>query len=187
MKSKYIRYEIPLLPFIEKRKEDEIQRAANARKHKKVKSIPIRFPSVNTMYPINPRLKRKYPSKECETYKAHIDECLMGFDFPQFNMYDVTYVFYMTHEMMFTKAGELSNNDVSNYLKGTEDALFDWMLESDKLVMTVRGCKRLTSNDPKVIILVSESDATDFIYHRDHVFDPYELETAEVPCGKILQ
>lgn len=130
------------------------------------------------MYPIDKKRGRKYLSPEGELYKEYIDEVLteQASRFPGWDFFDVSYVFYMTYEMLFLKNGELSEHDVSNFLKATEDALFDWMMESDKTVMSVHGHKRLTVNDPKLVILLSQSSECDKIYHREHVFDPYDLE-----------
>lgn len=172
-----VRFDIPLLPFISQRCEEEKKRAARARKHNKVRRIPVRYPSVNTMYPIDKRRGRKYLSKEGEMYKEYIDVTLTSKGkVPYWDHFDVTYVFYMTHDMMYTKRGELTEHDVSNFLKATEDALFEWMLESDKTVMSVHGHKRLTVNDPKLVILMSPSSESDTVYHRDLAFDPYDLE-----------
>ncbi len=172
------RADIALLPFIERRKDQEEKRAANARNHKKVRNIPIRYPSVNTMYPFSKRTGRKYLSPEGLLYKDYIYEELdKQFDnIPGWDQFDVSYVFYMTHEMMYKKDGDLSEHDVSNFLKATEDALFDWLLESDATVMSVHGHKRLTVNDPKIVILISPSSEADVIHHRGIRFDPYDLE-----------
>lgn len=173
-----IRFDIDLLPFIARREDAEKKRAARARKHKKVRRISTRYPSVNTMYPIDRRRGRKYLSKEGELYKDYIDEELskQSDSVPPWDRYDVSYVYYMTHEMMYTKEEELSEHDVSNFLKATEDALFDWLLESDRTVMSVHGHKRLTVNEPKLVVLMSPSSESDVIHHREYVFDPYDLE-----------
>ena len=172
------RADITLLPFIEKRKIAEVKRAANARKHKKIRGIPVRYPSVNTMYPFSKRTGRKYLSGEGEMYKEYIDEELTKqFDgIPDWDKFEVSYVFYMTDEMMFKKNGDLSEHDVSNFLKATEDALFDWLLESDGTVMSVHGHKRLTVNDPRIVILISPAIEVGTIHHQGIAFDPYDLE-----------
>lgn len=180
------RIDIPLLPFIEVRKDHEAKRAARARKRTKVKKITTRYPSVNTMYPVNKRTGSKYLSAEGELWRDYISEELdkqVTFSNVDWRCFDCTYVFYMTHEMMFTKAGEFSEHDVSNFLKGTEDALFNWLLESDARVTDVAGHKRLTVDDPKLVILISPASEDGPIYHREHCVDSYDLETN----GKLLQ
>lgn len=188
MKFSVVRFDIDLLPFIAERRVEEEKRAARARKRTKVRKIPVRYPSVNTMYPVDKRRGRKYLSKEGEMYKEYIDEKLSEQGKPpNWDRYDVTYVFYMTHEMMYTKRGELLEQDVSNFLKATEDALFEWMLESDRTVMSVHGHKRLTVNDPKLVILASPSSESDAIYHREFKFDPYDLEVGDASAfQKVL-
>lgn len=175
-----LRFSIDLLPFIKIRQEHEVKRASRARKKTKVREIPLRFPSVNTMYPIA-RHRGKYLSDEGRLYKEYIGEELdkIQFKIPHWHMYYVTYVFFMTHEMMYKKDGDLSEHDVSNFLKGTEDALFGWLLESDATVLDVHGSKRLTVNDPKLVILMSEAREGDPIFHQGRTYDPYELETDE--------
>lgn len=185
--SEVLRFDIDLLPFIELRRVKEKERAARARKRTKVRNIKVRYPSVNTMYPINRHLGRKYLSPEGLLYKEYIDESLtdQGGVPPLWDSYDVSYIFYMTHDMLYTKRGELAEHDVSNFLKATEDALFEWLLESDKTTTSVHGYKRLTVNDPKLVILMSPSSETDDIYHREHIFDSYGLEVkreGNFPC-----
>lgn len=186
--TEIIRFDIELIPFIVERQEEEEKRAARARKNTRVKKIPVRYPSVNTMYPVDKRRGRKYLSKEGEMYKEYIDQELTKQGKPPYwGYFDVTYVFYMTHDMMYTKRGTLTEHDVSNFLKATEDALFEWMLESDKTVMSVHGHKRLTVNDPKLVILMSPSHDSDVVYHRDRVFDSYDLEVgSEESISKAL-
>ena len=183
----FVRLQFDLLPFIKRMQEHEVERASRARKdkRKRVKKIPIHFPSVNTMYPINRHAGRKYLSDEGRIYKEYISECLdnSSFKIPPWYGYNVTYVFYMTHDMMYTKSGDVSQHDVSNYLKGTEDALFEWILESDANVFDVHGSKRMTVDDPKVVILLSEGKDGDPVFHGGTRFDPYELEMDGRDCN----
>lgn len=181
MTREVLRFSFDLLPYIEERKAYEVLRASRARTRTKVKNIPIRFPSVNKMYPPNGRRPGRHLSDEGRIYKAYIAKCLdkSQFKIPSWDRYYVTYVFFMTHEMMFTKNGDVSEHDVSNFLKATEDALFEWLLESDATVLDVHGSKRLTVNDPKVVILMSEARDGDCVFHRGQAFDTFELETDE--------
>lgn len=180
MRLETLRFDVPLLPFIERRKLQEAARALRARtpRGRRIKPVPVRYPSVNTMYPINKRIGRKYLSPEGELYKDYIYEALLqqSETYPSYHMYDISYVYFMTHDMMYTKGGELSEHDVSNFLKATEDALFDWLMESDRSVMSIHGHKRLTVNEPKIVILISESKENDLVFHRGESFDPYDLE-----------
>lgn len=175
-------FTILLRPFIIRLQEIEEIRASRARKNKRVKKIGDHFPSVNTMYPINRRTARKYLSPEGRAYKDYIQEELdkslsASSRSLQWELYDCTYVFYMTHEMLFTKDGNFAQHDVSNFLKATEDAVFDWLLESDAQVLGVHGFKKLTVDEPKLVGLISPSSEGAPIYHQGVTIDPYELET----------
>jgi Holliday junction resolvase RusA-like endonuclease len=176
-----IQYSVDLLPFIQIRKEHEVERAAKARKRTKIKKISVRFPSVNTMYGFNRFSKRRFLSSEGKDYKEYLAKALDKSGkgvLPHCCKYDVTYLFFMTEEMLFKKNGDIAEHDVSNFLKATEDALFEWMMESDSAVMGVHGYKRLTVNDPKLVILISKSCETDVVYHNGNKFDPYDLEAS---------
>jgi len=180
------RYEIPLLPFIEKREEHEKIRASRARnpKKQKVKKIPIRFVSVNNMYPVSPFGRGKYLSDEGRLWKEYIKEMLeeqdngVPFVFGE-DFYEISYIFYMTHEMLYTKDDNLRKIDVSNMLKAAEDALFDYLLDDDSSVVSIHGHKRLTLEDPKAVFLVSPADITDGILHKEKTIDTYKLEHNE--------
>lgn len=185
----FLRFDVPLLPFIEKRQEHEIKRASRARtdRKKKVKLIKPRFPSTNTMYPVR-QAGGKYLSDEGRLWKDYVKETLdhQFSTYPPWDMYYVTYVFFMSPKMMYTKAGDLANHDVSNFLKGTEDAVFEWLVESDKQVTGIQGYKRVATLDPKLVVLISESTEKDVLFHREHVFAPEELELVEKSFSSSL-
>ncbi len=162
------------MPFFEERKKHEAIRASRARKHKKVKKIPYRFPSVNQMYPVNPRSRGKYLSDEGRIYKDHIYKSLGKIDVGDMfiaEYYEVSYIFFMTYDMMFTEDHELRDVDVSNFLKATEDALFEYLMESDCRVIGIHGYKRVTLDEcPKLFILISSSALEDDIDHQGRIF-----------------
>jgi len=167
-------YEIPLLPYFKEREAHEVVRASNARKHKNVKKIVHRFPSINNMYPINRRSGSKYLSTEGRLYKDYIYSKLLEAD-EEFGeilttqYYEVSYICFMSHLMMFTKEGELREVDVSNILKSTEDAFFEYLLESDSRVLSTHIYKR-EALEPRLVILASPADFCEPIYHRGRIY-----------------
>ena len=175
-----LRFDIELLPFIALRQKSEEARALRARKRKKVRKIPLSYISTNRMWAVNKRTGTLYLSTEGEQWKQYVSDVLyeQSGSSTLFDGYDVTYVFYHTREMMYTRAGEIHEVDVSNYLKATEDALFEWLLESDAFVFDIKGYKRVIDKNPKLVILMSESNPRDVIHHRDVQFTPEELYDA---------
>jgi len=175
-------YSIPLLPYLKLREEAEVIRASRARTKTKVKKIPARFVSVNDMYPINRFGHGVRLSDEGRIYKAYIYDELakqVG-DAPSFEYYDCTYVFYMTHEMMFTGDDEMRRIDVSNMLKAAEDAVFEFLLEDDSKVLSIHGFKRLTLEDPRLVVTVSMAQLGDPITVSGGFANSYELEHGKV-------
>lgn len=178
------RYDILLPPFLELREEAEEIRALRARteKRKRIKKTPVRFCSVNTMYPVNRRTGRKYLSKEGELWKDYIfDVCDKADEkaTPLEDYYECSYIFYMLHEMIFTKGGELlERNDVTNFLKASEDGIFTYLDENDAQAVSVHGYKRLTVDVPKMVVLLSPADLLkDGIYHAGRYVDAYDFES----------
>ncbi len=177
------RFDIDLLPLIEILQEAEGLRASRARsdKRKKVKTVPCRFVSVNRMYPVNPRTHGKYLSTEGRHYKEYIVDKLneAALDDIRFlfkaTSFEVSYVFMMTDSMMFTKDRVFREVDVTNMFKAVEDAVFDFLMESDATVLDVHGYKRVTAGDPKVIILISPQELQGTIYHQGKIVAFEEL------------
>lgn len=180
-----LRYDILLPPLIDRLQKAEYSRALKARKEskQKPKTITSHFVSVNSMYPISRGRGSKYLSTEGKVYKDYIDEMMGATDAarsttPIFDMYECSYVFYFSHEMMFNKDDSLKEKDVSNLLKAAEDAVFEYLLESDATVMSIHGYKRLTVGDPRLVVLLSPATMEDTIRHGGGEFDPYDLEVA---------
>lgn len=164
------RYDIELDPFVAKREVAEDIRVAKARKRTRRKRINRSFVSVNRMYPINRFAGTKYLSPEGAAYKDYIADVmgemdeLLGPTKLSSDGYEVTYVFFMTHDMMFTKAGDFRDVDVSNMLKAAEDAVFDFILEKDSTVVSIHGHKRV-AEFPKLVVLLSYGTADSDISH----------------------
>lgn len=170
---------------MELRREQEKLRAARARKHTKVKKIPRRFVSVNKMYPIDRRRGRKYLSPEGSLFKEYLYETMLAQDanraIGSATYYDCHYVFFMDHEMLFKKGDVLDEDkekDVSNLLKATEDGVFEYLLENDCLATDVHGHKRLTLDEPKVVVLLSPSDIAGPLWIHGQRIDCHEFEHA---------
>jgi len=188
------RYDIPLLPLVDILQEEEVKRAARARKErrKKVKKIPCRYLSVNRMYAVIPKTSQRRLSKEGKLFKEYIGEQMKLIDEARdwgvttFEFFDCTYVFFMTPSMFFYKNGDAKTEDVSNFLKGTEDAVFDHLLEDDKYVVSIHGHKRLCDGPPKLVVLVSEASYTDSIWHQGVVGTPTEWEVGEGVYQSII-
>ena len=172
-------YEIPLLPFFKILEANEVTRAAGARKHKKVKKITHRFPSVNRIYQSNRFSGRRFLSTEGKLYKDYIYDVLDQSDakiVPDL-YFEVSYIFFMTQEMMFKKDGDLRDVDVSNMLKAAEDALFEYLQESDSSVLSTHAYKLLASK-PKLVILLSGAEIREAIFHQTGVY--------EIDVGRLL-
>ncbi len=92
-----------------------------------------------------------------------------------YDAYECSYIYLMTQEMLYTKAGEFKEEDVSNFLKASEDAVFEYMLENDKNVVTIHGHKRLTLLDPLLVVLVSEGFIDDTVWHAEIPFSIKEF------------
>lgn len=178
-------YPVPLLPYLQRREEHEIARASRARSRTKVKSIPKRFATVNHMYPVNRRTGGKYLSDEGRIYKEYIQDVLTdtGIIPPPFENYECGYVFFMSHDMLYTKHQELQEIDVSNMLKAAEDALFEFLMENDCLVASIHGYKRLTLAEPKLVVLLTEGDCTGPVYFAGQAFDTAALEACTAMEG----
>jgi len=190
-----ILYYVPLLPYIERLRDYEVKRAERGRspRTRKVRNIPVRFVSVNRMYPIHPHARTKRLSKEGEIFKDYVYECMELHDksmcrcLPTCDLYECTYVYYLTQSMLFTKSGDLRQEDVSNFLKATEDAVFDYLLEDDSQVLGISGYKRMTVGDPALVIMLSASDLDDPVKVSGDSFDPYHLLSEAESCAESFQ
>ena len=181
-----ITFTIELMPFVERLRENEVRRAAKARKtkRKRVKSVPIAFPSVNDAYGFNRFTHRRFLRDEGVIYKEYVEECLSKYPLSesllQWTRYDTMYVFFMTSDMLYKNDGsELAEHDVSNFIKLTEDAVFEWLMESDATVVGVHAYKRLTVNSPKVVIIFSESSEVEPVYCKCRMIEPCEIDQDE--------
>jgi len=172
-------YNIQFEEYFKRREEQEKLRASRARTRTKINKIPVRFPSVNNMYPINRTGSGKRISAEGRVFKNYIYDELDRQDngSPFFaTYYECSYIYYHTNEMLFYKNGEPKKVDVSNYLKATEDAVFDYLMENDSLVTAIHGYKRLIQASlPRLVVIVSEARLDDCICHGVDIFDTEEL------------
>ena len=143
-------YTIPLLPLITRLQELEEKRAANARKRTRVRKIPTSFLSVNRMYPIARGGRGKRLSTEGREYKKYIAECM-------------------------TKQDEPRDVDLSNMFKAAEDGIFEHLMESDSRVSHIVGYKRLTEEEPKLFVVLTEDDPHKPVQWNDLLFSVEDL------------
>ncbi len=188
-----LRYDIPLLPYIKIREEEEEKRAAKAIKPqtRKIRKIHLRYPSVNNMYPIRNSGRGKRLSDEGRIFKEYVYDTMKALDEARyvrplrFESFECSYIYFMTHEMLFKNDGDLRKTDVSNYLKATEDAVFEFLLEDDSNVVSIHGYKRLTMDEPKLVVLISPDEATNGIHHSDTWYSYEELTDGAVLSSAV--
>ena len=78
------------------------------------------------------------------------------------SFYSCVYVFGFSNEMLYYKNGNLREVDVSNCIKVTEDAVFQYLSEDDSQVIDVSAYKAKTDRPQLTVILSPYDDIPSF-------------------------
>ncbi len=72
-----------------------------------------------------------------------VEDSLRKLDRPHFPFYCVTYIFWLPQHAMFYKNGRLRKEDLSNFIKLTEDSILGYIQSDDSEVLEFHPYKRV--------------------------------------------